>query len=72
MLKFEVKLADWHQVYRQLEDARTQLKTARDAAVQARLAAQVQRLKEQSDAALDDVRDALASAHQAPTEARPR
>lgn len=63
MRRVEEKLADWHLIYKRLENARRKLKKAADGPTQEELQAEVRALEGQGDIALDDIQAALAAAH---------
>jgi outer membrane murein-binding lipoprotein Lpp len=65
MLTVEAKLAHWKKLYVNLGDAQARLGKAVDPTTRSLLEAEVDRLQRESDAALEAVHAALATAHKA-------
>ena len=66
MVRVEGKLADWHRLHRRLEDARLRLEAAEEGPVRELLEAEVRRLTQEDDAAIQAVHAAIATAKKMP------
>lgn len=61
MNRVEEKLAGWYQLVKDLEDARSRLEAAPTGPVRKKLRAEVRRLRQEGDVALDAVSEAIAA-----------
>ena len=66
MRRVEGKLADWHQLHKRLEEARLQLEAAPEGPDREILEAEVRRLTQEDDAAIQAVQAAIETAKKMP------